>query len=236
MLKIAICDDDFEEMESERTLLEEAMPEGEEYCIDSYLSAEKLLLSDKLYNILVLDVEMQGLNGIETASAVHKFNPDCLIFFATHHVDYMDEALNKHAFRFWTKPLKHSRLVYGIESAIKELDRHKKRVIVSCQRNNVSIPLDDVICVYHKDRQTVIVAIDGEFATTNSFQRVVKQLDKNCFGLTHGSYYVNFNYVVKYNKSEVELKCGNKMYTVFMARRRYFDFDKSFKEWSCVFY
>ena len=115
-LYIALCDDEKVDLIKERELLENVLSSisyNIKWEIDMFTSSKDMLKSEKIYNLVFLDVEMEGLNGIETAEALHKMSPSILIFFVTHHEDYMDEALNKHAFRFWTKPISKTRLIYG---------------------------------------------------------------------------------------------------------------------------
>ena len=76
---------------------------GIEHCIDLYNSPSELEKSDKLYDIVFLDVEMRNTTGIEVAKRINKEAENCLIFFVTNYETYLDEALNVRAFRFWKK-------------------------------------------------------------------------------------------------------------------------------------
>ena len=103
-LRIAVCDDDMTDLDSEKQLIEKALLKlGCKYKIDKFSSSEELLGSDKTYNIIFLDVELGGRSGIETAGAVHRRNKDCLIFFVTNYEHYMDEALNKHCLLYTSR-------------------------------------------------------------------------------------------------------------------------------------
>ena len=145
----------------------------------------------------------------------------------------MDEALNKHAFRFWTKPINRTRLIYGIQSAIKEIDSHLKHVTVTVNKNSTKIFLKDIIYVYHSNRLTHIVTTGDTFETYDTFQSVTKQLADTYFFETHASCYVNLNYVSDYTKTDITCSYAGKDYRAFISKRKYTAFDKRFKEWSC---
>lgn len=235
-LYIALCDDEISDIEKEKALIDDVLavlPYGADWEFDSFTSAEDMLKSGKMYNMVFLDVEMCGMNGIETAEALHKRSPMCLIFFVTHHEDYMDEALNKHAFRFWTKPINRARLIYGIQSAIKEINTYQRIVVVKSGRKTLQIPIRDIVYVYHSRRQTCIVTADKTYTTNDTFRSVVSQLTDECFFETHASCYVNMNYVSNYSKRDIICSCKGKKYEALISTRKYAAFNKRFKEWSC---
>lgn len=234
-LLIAICDDEKSDLDSEKALIEKTLlPFSNEvdYTIDTFTSSADMLNSDKIYNMVFLDVEMTGLNGIEIAEKLNQKNRTTLLFFVTHHEDYMDEALNKQAFRFWVKPMDESRLEYGIESAIKELRVHRKSITVTVSKKKKTIPVTDIIYIYHEQRLTYIVTTDGIIETNDTFQSVANQLPSDRFFETHMSCCVNLNYVSDYNKTDIICKYQGKIYKPYISTRKYAAFNKRFKEWS----
>lgn len=235
-LYIALCDDDISDIERERELIESTLTELSEdisWEIDAFTSSEDMLNSGKTYSMIFLDVQMNGMNGIETAEELHKLSPVSLIFFVTHHEDYMDEALDSHAFRFWTKPINRTRLIYGIKSAVKKLGMYRRQVSIVIDKKCEKIPLKDIIYVYHSRRATYIVTTDKTYETNHTFKSVTNQLTDDCFVITHASCCVNMNYVSDYNKSDIICSYNEKKYRAFISTRRYAAFNKRFKEWSC---
>lgn len=232
ILNLAVCDDEMSDLIQEKELIESVLPANIKWEIDIFTSSKDMLKSPKTYNIVFLDVEMDGMNGIETAEALHKKRPISLIFFVTHHEDYMDEALNKHAFRFWTKPISRTRLIYGIQSAINEISTYRKNITVTIDKRTVKIFLKDIIYVYHSDRLTHIITTNEIFETRDTFQKVTGQLTDECFVETHASCYVNLNYVSDYDKTDVICTYNGKSYKAFISTRKYAAFNKRFREWS----
>ena len=230
---IAICDDETEDLELERTLLERNMTAVcAEWELDTFTSSKDMLNSPKTYNMVFLDVEMDGLNGIKTAESLHRKNPQCLIFFVTHHEDYMDEALDNHAFRFWTKPINEDRLLYSLKSAVKRIEHERAAVTVTSGKRKVKILVKNIIYVYHSGRLTHIVTTDGTVETYDTFRSVIKQLSDEFFTETHGSCYVNMNYVFDYNRDEIICEHDGTLYRPLLSVRKYAVFNKRFREWS----
>ena len=233
VLSIAICDDDLLDLEDEKRLIEDVLSEQNKHWeIDAFTSPSELLQASKNYHVVFLDVEMDDLNGIETAEAIHTKSPECLIFFVTNHEDYMDEALNKHAFRFWTKPINRARLIYGIQSANRELDSRRKSIIVNVNKISTKIYMSDILYIYHSGRFTYIVTKKGEIKTSDTFRNVSEQLTDECFAESHASCYVNLNYVSDYNKTDIICEYDGKKYNAYISTRKYSAFNKRFREWS----
>lgn len=235
MLYIALCDDEMADVVQERQLLERVLPTISDeitWEIDTFGSSKDMINSDKTYNMIFLDVEMDGLDGIKTAEAVHNKSPISLIFFVTHHEDYMDEALDNHAFRFWVKPINEARLVYSMKKAIKKIASYNKNVSVTAEKKNIKVRLRDIIYVYHEGRWTYIVTTSETIKTYNTFKSVVEQLTDDCFVETHASCYVNLNYIYDYNKTDIVCEHNGEIYRPFISTRKYAAFNKRFKEWS----
>lgn len=128
-LKIAVCDDNMLALDSEADAVADVLRiKGIESIIEKFNDPELLISSDSLYDIVFLDIEMEQIDGIEAARALRERNNNCLIFFVTNHEGYLDKALNQHAFRFWKKPIDKDKLMYGIESAVREIKKQR------CQR------------------------------------------------------------------------------------------------------
>lgn len=234
VLYIAVCDDEMSDLIQERELLESLLPSVSDdvtWEIDTFMSSKDMLNSDKIYDLIFLDVEMDGLNGIITAEMLHKKSSESLIFYVTHHEDYMDRALDNHAFRFWIKPIDETRLAYGIASAIKKIRLNRRSIAVIEEKKPVNVFFKDIIYVYHSNRFTYVVTTTGTIETRDTFKSIIKQLMDDCFVETHASCCVNLNYVVDYDKTSIVCEYKGKIYKPYISTRKYAAFNKKFKEW-----
>ncbi len=233
-LKIAICDDEITDLTYQKALIEKVLPEitDIEWEIDTFSSPEDMLSSNKNYNMVFLDVEMEGMDGIATAERLHSKSPLTLIFFATAHEDYMDDALDSHAFRFWTKPVNEERLAYGIEKAIDRINIYERNLEINVAGEIVKIPLTEISYICHNGRLTHIITKQGREETYNTFRSVTEQLTGECFAETHRSCYVNLNYVEDYDRLGIKCSYEDEQYKPYLSVRKYSEFNKKFREWS----
>ena len=96
MLKIAVCDDEEIFADRIKKLLEKQLiNKGIEYKVDVYSSGIELAkLGDAIseYRIVFLDIDMEGMNGIQTAEVIRTYSDDIYIAFVTAYINYAPEG------------------------------------------------------------------------------------------------------------------------------------------------
>ena len=114
MLRIAICDDETEARDALRFQLEKIIDENSEeivYEFTSGVNAEKWLRKyPGQIDLLFLDVEMSGMNGMETAERIRTFDENLLIVFVTGYQDYVFDGYRVGALDYVIKPVGLQRL------------------------------------------------------------------------------------------------------------------------------
>ena len=105
-MRILLCDDDTLVLEQLKKLLEYffenvhvKIPE-----IVSYTSGEELLKDKDQKDIVFLDIEMPGVDGIYVGNELKAENRNVIIFVVTSYSEYLDEAMKFHVFRYISKP------------------------------------------------------------------------------------------------------------------------------------
>lgn len=232
-INVAICDDNVESLRTQTELITKIMNEKEyQVNIKNFSNPTELLNSEINYDMLFIDVEMDDINGIEVSERIRIKNKECLIFFVTNYNEYIDEILNKNAFRFWVKPLNEQRLSDGIDAAIERIYRNRAYITVNSNQELNKISVKDIIYIYTEDKKTHIVIENEDIVVKESFKSVKESLPKNCFCESYSSIYINFNYVVAYTNTDVICSYNGKEYPLYMSRRKYSEFKKRFIDWT----
>lgn len=123
MLRIAVCDDEKTMVQSNTATLEAALKElgitGE---ITTYTNSRNLLYDiteDGFhYDLLLSDIEMPELSGMELAEKIKPFLPDIRIIFITSHIEYAIDAFELSIFRYVPKSDIAKRLPTAIKDAV----------------------------------------------------------------------------------------------------------------------
>ena len=94
-MRIIICDDDLLIIEKLQKYLKSYFNHLHLKCpeIVSFSSGESLLADQSPKDIIFLDIEMPGLNGIYVGNELKKRNKNTIIFIITSYSEYLDEAM-----------------------------------------------------------------------------------------------------------------------------------------------
>lgn len=122
-MRIAICDDEKEirELLAEKTV--KLYPQAD---VSLWQSGEKLLSAGEKPDILLLDIQMQRKDGMETARELRKQDKAVIIIFVTALSDFVFQAFDVGAFHYLVKPFDDGKFSEVLKNAVKELqDRIK---------------------------------------------------------------------------------------------------------------
>jgi DNA-binding LytR/AlgR family response regulator len=232
-LRIAICDDEKAVLDSEANIIENVLlKNGIFNTVEKFNDPQLLLKSAIPYDIIFLDIKMDSINGIEVAKEIKKRSNSCLIFFLTKYEEYLDEAFNQHAFRYWKKPLDENKLLYGIESAIRELKESKQVINIHIKNETIQILAKNIIYFYVNLKLLHIVSVNGEIYADDTYHDIYEQL-RNFpnFCEPRRGYCVNFMYVKDYNTDSLVCAYHDKTYKINISRRKYSNFNLSYVNW-----
>ncbi len=106
-LRIAVCDDEQAECElMEKYIREWAACRAYQALVLSFSGGEALLQAffQKGFDLVLLDIQMQGTDGMSAARRIRAADPDAGIFFVTGYEDYLAEGYEVEAFRYLKAP------------------------------------------------------------------------------------------------------------------------------------
>lgn len=222
-MHIAVCDDEMLALREIGEKVKRITDEINFNCssIDEFNDPLKMLNSKIVYDIVFLDIKLQDpeKNGIWTARELKEKNAECIIIFTTNYESYLDDVIGKYAFRYWVKPIDDERL----RKSICEISDRMKTIAVDEfeTKKRHRIRLKDIVYITTAGKHCKMITTDNEYILMQSLKDLRGKLSTINFCDCHGSYCVNLDYVEKYTKSEVYLRCGTKTYIVHMSRRSY---------------
>lgn len=122
MIKIGICDDD-ERMrcQLQRMCSDIVERSGEQAVFMQFQQGREVLAYPDMLDILVLDIEMPGMNGIELKKKLETVQSKSLIVYVTSHVECMQEAFGKYVFGFVDKNCLEKQLSHILADAIQNI-------------------------------------------------------------------------------------------------------------------
>lgn len=211
--RFAICDDDGEYAGYlERLALEWARQAGERLEVERFPSAEAFLFrygERKDFDVLLLDIEMTGMDGVELAKTVRREDDGVQIVFVTGYADYIAEGYEVSALHYLTKPVREDKLFQVLTRAVGRLRRNEPTLTLELPGETVRMPLSRVryLDVLHN---YVTVHADRDYAVKRPLVELEKELDGRFFRVGR-SCVVNLAYIGRVTRREVEFTSGERL-------------------------
>lgn len=225
-MKIAVCDDEQIYIDNIVELLDIFSDKNNiDFEKSTFINSAEVMSSDIKFDIAVLDVEMDNMNGIKLGEKLREQNPNIILIYVTAHKKYLDDALNLNAVRFFEKPLNEQRFFKGLQDAIKRIDNSTIRFYLKDKKTMERILAQDIIFVEIENRKTKIVTHNKEFHSNHHISFWQDNLTSTIFISPHKSYIINFNYVTAYERDYIIL---DGRYKVNIARNKQSDFYQKF--------
>ena len=124
-MKIAVCDDERTVREDIAGKIEFLFPETDVFL---YESGNILLQSEENFDIVFLDIQMKGINGMDTAKKLRESGSDAVIIFVTALEEYVYQAFDVDAFHYLVKPFERAKFYEILNRAVHRREEEKKRM------------------------------------------------------------------------------------------------------------
>lgn len=230
-MQIAICDDEKSIRELIGNKVLQQFPEAD---IDFYSSGDELLLSDKPIDILFLDIQMSGRNGMETARELRKKDKNTILIFETAAEEYVFQAFDVGAFHYIVKPIDDEKFTDVLCRAVDELNTknmtekvpEEKYLMINNGGVHIKVTINDIVYAEVFNRKVVIHKLNETIEYYGKMSDL-EAVAGDGFFRPHRAYLINFKYVEKYDASTIYLEKG----TALMAKQNYPEFVKKYMKY-----
>lgn len=210
MIRIAALDDDRNSIETEKQLTKECI-QKEEYEFSGYTDTEKFLfaIEEKTFDVVLLDMELPGTNGLEVGRKVKKYQPETMIIYVTNYVQYAVEAFEVNAFRYIPKVMLAEKLPQAYKMLLEKLDDREKRYFVI--KNNFrmeKIPEEQIYYLMKEKKYVLIVHKCGQSKSRMTLEEAYGKLCAEEFVRIDRSCIVSLRHIVSIEKYQVKLRDG----------------------------
>lgn len=221
IMKVAVCDDEKEMCAGLERLIRKQRPDVE---VVFFGSGRQLLESRQRFSIVLMDIQMEGMSGIETAKALRMKDETAVLIFVTALKEYVFEAFDVSAFHYLLKPVSEDKFRQVFEKACEEAARREReneeQIFFRTKRKSFTIPKRDILYVESRGRQVDIHTLRECVTVYATMAGLEEQLGEN-FYRCHRGYLVNLARVAEYETDRILLGNGE---TIFMAKEKYAEF------------
>lgn len=227
MLRIAVCDDDFETFQHIESLLvdfeinhvmdqeislgvEDYYPNG-----DAFLSGIK----QNIYDVVFMDIEVGKEKGTEIVRKMHNLTYNIKTIFISNHTDYFRELAEVGLFSFLLKPITKKDFTKVMLRVINALQDERELFVVNQYKSKFKIPIAEIMYIEKDNRKTIIVTRDSTFHLSKTLSTVIKELNSSYFIAPNSSSAINYNYIDQFTKKEIIMSDG-KWFPISERRRK----------------
>lgn len=212
MMKIAVCDDEpamCRQMAEMAAQILERWKEPFEMirCLDPHLLLERIQDLDLLF----LDIQMPGLDGVSFAKIIRERGSDCAVIFVTVLEDHMLDAFEVEAFDYLCKPVDKDRLERTLQRVIKRRERiNGKSLFIQTRDWSRNVKIHDIYYCEVIDRKIYLHTKSGVVEYYGRLKETQEKLGPS-FVKCHRSYLVNLEYLQEYRVGSVILENGERL-------------------------
>ena len=217
MIKVAICDDEEKAVALHEQIVRKCLQsEGVGYEITTYTQSRNLLydITDDgfFYDLILLDIEMPGISGMEIPQRLKGFLPNVRIIFVTSHTEYAIDAFELSIFRYVPKNNLEVKLAAAVTDAAKliELEAGQEYTIQTASRME-KIPYKDIFYIQRDGKNASIISSVGIAKVRKSLQQVFDELNTPEFIFVDRGCIVNIIHIMKISDGMVVLKNGEQL-------------------------
>ncbi|OOM16686.1 LytR/AlgR family response regulator transcription factor [Clostridium saccharobutylicum] len=212
-MRIAVCDDEQIIMDATMIMIEEIIDEcsyiGEFYNFNSGQELLKSLEEDFIFfDIYILDINLNDINGIEVAKRIRGLDNDAIIIFLTSYQEWMAEAFDVQAFHYLLKPIDRKKLEGIFKKIFNYLSDRKILYYFKQGKKLYSIPYKNIYYFESDKRKMKIFTGRGEYYYYDTIANVEKTVRMDLFTRTHVSYLVNMDHIRSFDGKDVTLENG----------------------------
>lgn len=217
MIKIAICDDEEKSVLLHEKIVRECLQEERIGCdITTYTQSRNLLydITDDgfFYDLILLDIEMPGISGMEIPQQLKGFLPNVRIIFVTSHTEYAIDAFELSIFRYVPKNNLEVKLAAAVTDAARliELEAGQEYIIQTASRME-KIPYKDIFYIQRDGKNASIMSSTGIAKVRKSLQQVFDELNTLEFIFIDRGCIVNIIQIMKISGGMAVLKNGEQL-------------------------
>lgn len=220
-----ICDDEAAIREQIKRLIR---MEDANAVIHEVSSGEELLRSTQM-DILFLDIQMEGMNGLDTAKRLREAGWSIPVIFITGIKDYVFDAFEVEALGYLLKPIDEEKFLQVYRRVVEKLEREENEepILFSTQKMTYSVKPRQILYAENDRKKVNLHTTEEVIVLYASMQEMEKRLGDSFFRC-HRGFLVNMAHVAGYNGDSIRIDNGE---IIFLARDKYHSFTKAYTEY-----
>lgn len=225
-MNIAICDDESRIRKGISSTLKDAFKEAK---ISEFSSGKDLLdavNNEYMPDIVLLDIAMEGMDGMETARKLRELS-DMILIFVTGVKEQVFSAFDVGAFHYLLKPVEKKKLLEVMERAVAEVEKtsaRKKYMLIKVSGGCRKVNIEDILYAESNGRKVILHMKQENLEFYDKMEELEQRLGDG-FYRCHRSYLVSLAEVRGYDSTSITLSNSE---IIYLAKRKYSEFVQTY--------
>ena len=201
-MRILICDDDLSITQSLSQIIKTYFNKKKVNNLDiiTFNDGDSLLSDKSQKDIVFLDVEMPGLNGIETAKELRHMDSNVVIMFITNMAQYAIHGYEVEAVDYVLKPLSYADFEMKVQKALRYIARNEDANVKLCTKDGmVHLAVSDIYYIEVRSHYLIYHTTREEYMVRGVMKETEEQFAKYHFARCSHGYLINLKYVQSVN-------------------------------------
>lgn len=211
MINIAVCDDNPVFLKEIISTIDKVYPD--KHSIFAFSNAQALIshiedYSEDCIDIIVTDIEMPGINGVNMAKSLRPLYPRLQFIFITNYTEYIQDVFTVDPIYYILKPVDPKKLVEALYKAVAAIDAgNRNAVSITSKKKVLRIRHDEIQYAESYKRTILVHELRRNTEALMKLDDFQKMLPPH-FIRTHKSYLVNMNMIRSISNNRIELFTG----------------------------
>ncbi len=224
-MNIVICDDcESDAMAAKEVIKRTAQELHIKTEFDIYSNAteveRKLLVKKEPADILILDIDMPKISGLELAERLRAENQNLIMIFLSAHEEFVFKAIEFQPFRYIRKIRLEIEMPIAIQAAVNVLEiSSDKQIILYTEDGEKAIMISEIMYLEAEKHKTFVYLKNGNsILSSKSIAEMQELINKKSFIMIHRSCIVNTDYVKNMQNCMLILKNDEQL---LVSRRKF---------------
>jgi DNA-binding LytR/AlgR family response regulator len=221
MIHIAVVEDDENYAENLKSYLKQyEIESGEKIRITVFSDGEDIVTNYKAdYDIILLDIEMQFMNGMTTAEEIRKVDNEVVIIFITNMPQYVMKGYEVEALDYLLKPINYFALSQRIDRALGRMKKRSKKYLTIAFKGGLKkLDISKIYYIEVENHDLIFHTTEGVYMTKGSMRDVENRIDSEAFFRCNKCFLINLEYVESFQNNDVVV--GPDVVQVSRARKK----------------
>jgi len=163
------------------------------------------------FNIIVLDIEMDGMSGVEAAQTIRGADNDVIIIFFTGHLQYAQQSFGIGVFDYILKSDPPGAICDVLGRALRKYEEQHHMLKLGGRDSTHLVEANEIIYFVADQKNVKYITASGRLFIDGTITEYENRLSQHGFIRCHHKYLVNMAYIKSIGKSEITTKQGHKI-------------------------